>query len=79
MSGDGVSEVSPQTGALLAGPFQVAHLVDGNGAYPLSAEGRQTYQDSQFAPRGRLSRPPSTTTRSDCRSTTQATSRDHRL
>ena len=58
MSGDGVSEVSPQTGALLAGPFQVAHLVDGNGAYPLSAEGRQTYQDSQFAPRGRLSRPP---------------------
>jgi hypothetical protein len=43
-----VSEVSRETGALLAGPFQVAQLVDGNDAYPVSAEGRQTYQDSQF-------------------------------
>jgi hypothetical protein len=43
-----VSDVSPQTGALVAGPYQVAQLVDGNDAYPLSIEGRQTYQDSQF-------------------------------
>jgi hypothetical protein len=43
-----VSEVNPHTGALLAGPFQVAQLVDGTNAYPRSAFGRQTYQDSQF-------------------------------
>jgi hypothetical protein len=43
-----VSEVSPQTGGLMAGPFQVAQLVDGDQAYPRSIEGRQTYQDSQF-------------------------------
>jgi hypothetical protein len=43
-----VSEVSPQSGAIIAGPFQVAQLVDGNDAYPIDAEGRQTYEASQF-------------------------------
>jgi hypothetical protein len=43
-----VSEASPQTGVRVAGPFQVAQLVDGNDAYPRSIQGRQTYQDSQF-------------------------------
>ena len=43
-----VSEVSPQTGALVAGPFQVAQLVDGNNAYPLNVLGEQTYEDSNF-------------------------------
>ena len=43
-----VSELSPQTGGLVAGPFQVAQLVDGNDAYPLNVLGRQTYQDSNF-------------------------------
>ncbi len=41
-------EVDPTTGALAAGPYQVAPLQDGTADYPLDAEGRQTYQDSQF-------------------------------
>jgi BNR/Asp-box repeat len=43
-----VVEVDPATGARTAGPFKVANLVDGSTAYPISAEGNQTYQDSQF-------------------------------
>jgi hypothetical protein len=42
-----VVEVSPQTGALTAGPFKVATVIDGFTDYPI-AGGRQTYQDSQF-------------------------------
>jgi hypothetical protein len=42
-----VVEVDPDTGALVAGPFTVATLVDGLTDYPL-AFGRQTYQDSLF-------------------------------
>src|SRR5712692_4302670 len=43
-----VVKVDPTTGALLAGPYKIADLVDGITAYPFDAEGRQTYQDSQF-------------------------------
>ena len=42
-----VVEVSPSTGALLAGPFDVALVIDGATDYPI-ALGRQTYQDSTF-------------------------------
>jgi hypothetical protein len=42
-----VVEVSPQTGALVAGPFDVSLVIDGRDDYPL-AFGRQTYQDSLF-------------------------------
>jgi hypothetical protein len=42
-----VVEVSPQTGARLAGPFKVATVIDGATDYPI-AFGRQTYQDSLF-------------------------------
>jgi hypothetical protein len=42
-----VVEVSPSTGARLAGPFKVATTIDGFTDYPL-AFGRQTYQDSLF-------------------------------
>jgi hypothetical protein len=42
-----VVEVSPATGALLAGPFKVATTIDGATDYPI-ALGRQTYQDSIF-------------------------------
>jgi BNR/Asp-box repeat protein len=42
-----VVEVSPATGALLAGPFKVATTIDGFTDYPI-ALGRQTYQDSIF-------------------------------
>lgn len=41
-------EVSPATGQLVAGPFQVDVLQDGTADYPLDAQGRQTYHDSQF-------------------------------
>lgn len=43
-----VVEVDPATGKRVAGPFQVAKLVDGVRDYPVNASGRQTYQDSQF-------------------------------
>lgn len=43
-----VVKVDPATGQRVAGPFQVAQLVDGVYAYPINAQGRQTYQDSQF-------------------------------
>jgi hypothetical protein len=40
-----VVEISPATGARVAGPFDVALVIDGRTDYPL-AFGRQTYQDS---------------------------------
>jgi hypothetical protein len=40
-------EVSPATGALIAGPFKVATTIDGRTDYPI-ALGSQTYQDSVF-------------------------------
>jgi hypothetical protein len=42
-----VVEVSPATGALIAGPFAVSLVIDGATDYPI-AFGRQTYQDSTF-------------------------------
>lgn len=42
-----VVEVSPTTGHRIAGPFLVAHTIDGATDYPI-AFGRQTYQDSTF-------------------------------
>jgi hypothetical protein len=42
-----VVEVDPQTGARVAGPFDVALVIDGATDYPI-ALGRQTYQDSIF-------------------------------
>ena len=42
-----VVELSPSTGARLAGPFTVATVIDGATDYPI-AFGRQTYQDSLF-------------------------------
>ncbi len=42
-----VVEVSPTSGARVAGPFDVALVIDGAHDYPI-ALGRQTYQDSIF-------------------------------
>ena len=42
-----VAEVSPATGARIAGPFKVATTIDGPGDYPI-ALGSTTYQDSLF-------------------------------
>ena len=42
-----VVEVSPATGARIAGPFAVALVIDGFHDYPLAFD-RQTYQDSLF-------------------------------
>jgi hypothetical protein len=42
-----VVEVSPSTGARIAGPFDVSLVIDGATDYPI-AFGRQTYQDSTF-------------------------------
>jgi len=42
-----VVEVSPATGAPIAGPFDVGLAIDGFTDYPI-ALGRQTYQDSTF-------------------------------
>ena len=42
-----VVELSPATGARVAGPFKVATTIDGFNDYPI-AFGRQTYQDSIF-------------------------------
>jgi hypothetical protein len=44
---DEVVEVDPATGARVAGPFDVALVIDGFNDYPI-AFGRQTYQDSIF-------------------------------
>jgi hypothetical protein len=43
-----VVEVDPTTGARIAGPFDVALVIDGFADYPISTDFRQTYQDSQF-------------------------------
>jgi hypothetical protein len=43
-----VVKVDPQTGELAGGPYKVADIYDGLTDYPISASGRQTYQDSQF-------------------------------
>lgn len=43
-----VVKVDQATGQRVAGPFQVAKLVDGSYDYPTNVDGRQTYQDSQF-------------------------------
>lgn len=43
-----VVKVDPSTGQRVAGPSQVAGLVDGSTDYPINIDGRQTYQDSQF-------------------------------
>jgi hypothetical protein len=43
-----VVKIDPQTGERVAGPFKVANVVDGVNDYPVSIDGRQTYQDSQF-------------------------------
>ncbi|MDQ1512871.1 MAG: hypothetical protein QOC59_713 [Microbacteriaceae bacterium] len=42
-----VVEVSPTTGARVAGPFTVAHVIDGTHDFPI-ADGSTTYQDSVF-------------------------------
>jgi hypothetical protein len=42
-----VVEVSPSTGANVAGPFKVATTIDGATDYPIALD-RQTYQDSIF-------------------------------
>jgi hypothetical protein len=43
-----VVEVSPATGARLAGPFAVGQVIDGATDYPISPDGRPTYEDSVF-------------------------------
>lgn len=40
--------VDPTTGTSVAGPYRVAGLVDSINDYPISEDGRQTYQDSEF-------------------------------
>ena len=40
--------VDPTTGARITRPYLVARLVDSINAYPVSEDGRQTYQDSEF-------------------------------
>jgi hypothetical protein len=43
-----VVEIDPATGHRIAGPFQVASLIDGFTDFPVNIDGRQTYQDSEF-------------------------------
>lgn len=43
-----VVKVDPVTGARTAGPWKVSDAVDGATDYPINADNRQTYQDSQF-------------------------------
>jgi hypothetical protein len=43
-----VVKVDPATGARVGGPFKVANVVDGIHDYPVSIDGRPTYQDSEF-------------------------------
>jgi hypothetical protein len=43
-----VVKVDPNTGARVAGPFNVGLVYDGFTDYPIAINGRQTYQDSQF-------------------------------
>jgi hypothetical protein len=43
-----VVKVDPTTGKRLAGPYLVGKIYDGFTDYPISIDGRQTYQDSEF-------------------------------
>lgn len=43
-----VVKIDPATGEKVAGPYKVADVVDGINDYPVSIDGLQTYQDSQF-------------------------------
>jgi hypothetical protein len=43
-----VVKVDPNTGQRVGGPYKVADVIDGSTDYPISIDGRQTYQDSQF-------------------------------
>ena len=43
-----VVKVDPATGARVGAPSKVAGIVDGVNDYPVSIDGRQTYQDSEF-------------------------------
>jgi hypothetical protein len=43
-----VVQLNPTTGQPVAGPYQVADLVDGGTDYPTNYQGFQTYQDSEF-------------------------------
>lgn len=43
-----VVKVDPNTGARVGGPYKVSVVIDGFTDYPISIDGRQTYQDSQF-------------------------------
>ena len=41
-------QLDPTTGQRIAGPFEVAGVIDGASDYPFNQYGWQTYQDSQF-------------------------------
>ena len=43
-----VVQVSPATGQALGAPVDVGLIYDGINDYPISVDGRETYQDSQF-------------------------------
>jgi hypothetical protein len=43
-----VVKVDPATGQALTAPANAGLVYDGNGDYPISIDGRQTYQDSEF-------------------------------
>jgi hypothetical protein len=43
-----VVKVDPATGQALTAPVNAGSVYDGNGDYPISIDGRQTYQDSEF-------------------------------
>jgi hypothetical protein len=43
-----VVKLDPDSGHLVAGPYLVGTVFDGYRDYPISIDGRQTYQDSQF-------------------------------
>jgi len=43
-----VVKVNPATGQRVAGPYRVSTVYDGFTDYPISIDGRQTYQDSEF-------------------------------
>ncbi len=43
-----VVKVDPATGQTVSGPVRVAGIYDGFSDYPVSEDGRQTYQDSEF-------------------------------
>jgi len=43
-----VVKVDAATGQRIGGPYRVADIIDGYTDYPISVEGRPTYQDSEF-------------------------------